>query len=71
MKKVCSYTNKFGRRIWGILEVAKVKIVFELGEGLIINDHRGTTTLDWAPIINRMLNLFFSVFADTSCHTGW
>jgi hypothetical protein len=45
------------------------KFVFESGEGFIVNYDGWTTTFDWAPIVDWMIDLLLFVFADARRHT--
>jgi hypothetical protein len=45
------------------------KFIFESREGFIIDYDGGTTTFDWASIVDWVINLLLFVFANACCHT--
>jgi hypothetical protein len=65
MEQVCSLNNIIGGRVWSIGEVAQ--IMFEFGEGFIIDFDGWTMQFDRTSIVDRVLNLLFFINSNVIC----
>ncbi len=72
----CSGLEQICGRIWSFYEMAK--LIFESGEGFVIDYDGGTTPFDWAHIVDWVIDLLLfvykqeqvnHVFTDARCGT--